>query len=120
MQSPTRTAATGPPLAATVGRFDVLPGDQRQQPNRLGCGWREFLLGQMHQQPMRITNQGVDQLFPGVRVVPGDSRLARLAVIMPGAPFGDHLRGAGDGAGHPADRRDQLGDRVLSGDRVEG
>ena len=24
-----------------------------------------------------------------------------------------HLRGAGDGAGHPADRRDQLGDRVL-------
>ena len=65
-----------------LGRFDVLAGHQRQQPDRLRRGRPEFLLGQVPQQPVRITDQGVDQPRPGVGVVPGDRRLARIVVVV--------------------------------------
>ena len=101
-----------------LGGFDVLPGDQRQQPDRLGRGRVEFLLGQVSQQPVRVRDQGIHQLFASVGVVPGNRRLPRQGVVVPGAPRGDHLPGAGHHPGHPADRCDQLGDRVLGGHRV--
>jgi hypothetical protein len=52
-----------PAPVGAVGALDglhVLPGDQRQQPDRLRRGQLEFLLGQMAQQPVRITDQGID------------------------------------------------------------
>ena len=52
------------------------------------------------------------------RVVPGDPRLARAGVVVGPAVARDHLGRAGHLTGHPADRGDQLGDRVLGGDRV--
>jgi hypothetical protein len=79
-----------PPVGAirALGRFHVLPGDQRQQRHRLGGSRIELLLGQVPG-PVRITDQGIQQLFAGGRVVPRDRRLARPLVVMPGAVLPD-------------------------------
>jgi hypothetical protein len=64
---------------------------------------------------VRITDQGIQQLFAGGRVVPRDRRLARPLVVMPGAVLPDDRGRGGHRAGDPADRGDQLGHRVLGG-----
>jgi hypothetical protein len=66
---------------------------------------------------VRVTDQGIDQFGAGGLLVPGDRRFPR-PVVMTGAPRSDHLGRAGHQPGHPADRGDQLDDRVLGGHRV--
>jgi hypothetical protein len=109
-----------PPVGAirALNRFDVLPGDQRQQRHRFGRLRVQFLLGQVPEQSVRITDQGVDQLAAGGPVVPGDRWFPRSGVVMGPAVLGDHDARPGHLAGHPTDRRDQLGDGVLGGHRI--
>ena len=130
MTRPTRSGATpprdAPPPVAPVrslGRFDVLPGDQRQQGHRLGLLVGEsFAVGVALVEPgqhrQRVVHQRRDQLVASSRVVPGDLGLARAGVVMPRSPRPDDLGSAIDLAGDPADRGDQLGHGVLSGDRI--
>ena len=101
-----------------LGGLDILAGDQRQQRHRLGRSWAQFLLGQVPEQSQRVADQGVDQLVAGALIVPGDPRFSRPGVVMGPALLGDHRVRAGHLAGHPPDRGDQLGDRVLGGHRV--
>jgi hypothetical protein len=78
--------------------------------------WRiakRFLLRKMAQQAERVGDQGIDQHGPGLLVIPGDLRLARVTIVVPGALRGRHLGCAGHLADHSAHRRDQLGDGVL-------
>ncbi len=105
-------------VVAALGGFDVLAGDQGQQRHRLRLSRAQLLVGQVTEQPVRIGHQRVDQLRAGLLVVPGDRRLARIVVVMSGAAGGDHLRRARHLPTDPADRRDQLGDRVLGSHRV--
>ena len=65
-----------------LDRFHVLAGDQGQQRHRLGGAGTQILLGQVAQQPVCVGDQGIDQPIPGVGVVPGDRRFARIVVIM--------------------------------------
>jgi hypothetical protein len=64
---------------------------------------------------LRVVDQPRHQRLGGLRVVPGTVGLARPVIVM--RPKLD-LADAGDQPADPADRRDQLGDRVLGGDRV--
>jgi hypothetical protein len=102
----------------SVVGFDVLPGDQRQQSDRVGRFRVEFALGKVPEDAVRVADEGIDQVGAGVGVVPGDVGFPGLGVVMGGGVFGDHRAGAGNLAGDPADRGDQLGHRVLGGDRV--
>ena len=112
-----------PPPVGAVRVFcglHVLPGDQRQQPQRVRrrvLTLRRIRAGQLGQHRQRVVHQVRHQLLPGRRVVPVDVRLARLGVVPPAHP-GDHLAGPGHHPRHLADRRHQLGDRVLGGHRV--
>ena len=101
-----------------LDRFDVLAGDQRQQCHRVGRFGAHFLLGQMPKQPVGVTDQGVDQLIPGLLIVPGDRGFTRVVVVVGMALCRDHLAGTGHLAAHPPDRPDQLDHRVLGGHRV--
>lgn len=101
-----------------LGRLDVLPCDQGQQAGRVRGLLAEFLFGQVAQQPQRVTDEGVHQVRPGLLVVPGDSRSARVAVIVSGALHGRDRSGAGDLADHRPHGGNQLGDSVLGGHRV--
>jgi hypothetical protein len=65
-----------------LDRLHVLPGDQVERRDRLGGHRAQFLVGQMAEQPVRVTDQRVDQLGAGLLVVPGDRRLARIVVVM--------------------------------------
>ena len=116
---PLRDAPASVGAVGALGRFHVLPGDQRQQPDRLGSPGSELLLGQVAEQPVRIGDQRVDQFRAGRLVVPGDARLARAACSR-GAVQCSAITAAAPGTSRrdPADRRDQLGDRVLGGHRV--
>ena len=67
---------------------------------------------------MRIANQGVHPPLPGLDIVPGDRRLARVVIVVGGAMLPDHLGRTRHLAAHPADRADQLGDGVLGGHRI--
>ena len=69
-------------VAALINEFDVLSGDQRRQPERVGRTGLA-LLAQPVQHRERVTDQRVDQLRAGRFVVPGDRRLARVVVVEP-------------------------------------
>jgi hypothetical protein len=114
-------AGDAPPPVGAVGaldRFDVLTSHQRQQRHRLGGLRVEFGFGQVPEQPVGIADQRIGQDGAGLLVVPGDRRLTRIVVVVGGAVFGDHRGGSRHLPADPADRRDQLGDGVLGGDRV--
>ncbi len=101
-----------------LGRFDVLACDQGQQAGRVRGLLAEFLFGQVAQQPQCVTDEGVHQVRPGLPVVPGDPRFARVAVVVGGALHGRGRSGAGDLTDHRPHGGDQLGDGVLGGHRV--
>ena len=71
-----------PPVGAVgaLGRFHVLPGDQRQQRHRLGRLRRpSSLLGQVPEQPVRVARPARRPARArACLVVPGDRRLARI------------------------------------------
>ena len=72
-----------PPVGAVaaLGRFHVLPGHQRQQPQRACCcliPLRRIRARELGQHRQRVVHQGADQLLLGGRVVPVDVRLAGL------------------------------------------
>jgi hypothetical protein len=119
---PVRGGAPGdpPPSVAPVrapGRLHVLPGDQGQQACRVR-GRASRLGGQARQQGQRVVDQGADQRRPGLLVVPGDLRLARVPVVVSAARDGRLLSRAGHLADHPPDGCHQLGHRVLGRYRV--
>ena len=112
-----------PPPVGAIGvlrGLDVLPGDQRQQPQRVRrrvIPPRRVLAGQCLQYRQRVVHQVTDQVLLRLRVVPVDARLARLRVIQAARP-GDHLAGAGHHPRHLPHRRHQLSDGVLGRHRV--
>jgi hypothetical protein len=112
---PVRGHFAGDPPGAVLVLFDVLAGDERQQSEgaRGLRGFGDVIEGGQDRQ--RVLHQGVDQLGPGDRVVPGDQGLA-LGLVVVGAHH--HLARPGDHPAHPADGRDELGDGVLGGHRV--
>ena len=71
--------------------FHVLAGDQGQQRHRLGRARTQVLLGQMPQQPVGVADQAVNQPIPGLGVVPGDRRFARVVIVVGAAVLPDHL-----------------------------
>jgi hypothetical protein len=48
-------------VRAVVG-FDVLPGDQRQQSDRVGRFRVEFALGKVPEDAVRVADEGIDQV----------------------------------------------------------
>jgi hypothetical protein len=100
------------------GRLHVLPSDQRQQPQRLPGPLLQRSVGEHRDQPIGVVHQGRHQRVPGLRVVPIDPGLAHSRIVVAAALLGDHRRRARHLPAHPADRRDQLRDRVLGRDRV--
>ncbi len=65
-------------VAALINEFDVLSGDQRRQPERVGRTGLALLA-----QPVQHRERVTDQLRAGRFVVPGDRRLARVVVVEP-------------------------------------
>ena len=101
-----------PPRAVrVVDDLDGLTGDQPEQPDRGG---------DRGQHGVGVADQTVGQLLAGRGVVPGDLPLSRPGVVMPRpGGHGEHkLLAARHCAGDPADRRDQLRDRILGGHRL--
>ena len=95
--------------------LDVLAGHQRQQRHRLDLLLLQLLVGDHRQQRQRVVDQPRHQRLSGLRVVPGALGLARPVIVVggkldPACPRHEPT--------HPTDRRDQLGDGVLGGDRV--
>jgi hypothetical protein len=109
------SARRDPPAPLAVARLDVLAGDQRQQADRFAGRAIELESVDSGEHDERVVDQSGHELLAGFVVVPGDAWLARIAVVMAGQL--EHRR-LGDEAADPADRRDQLGHRVLRGDRV--
>jgi hypothetical protein len=102
----------------TLGRLHVLACHQRQQRHRRLGLLVQLGVAQRRKQRACVIHQRRHQRIPCLGVVPVDLGLARGAVVMTGAHHRD-LRGrAGHLAGHPPDRRHQLGDGVLGGDRI--
>lgn len=58
-----------------LDRFDVLARDQGQQRQRLGRLGPMLGLGQAAEQPVRVTDQRLDELLAGLLLIPGDPRL---------------------------------------------
>jgi hypothetical protein len=114
------TSDPPPPVGAVgpLGRFDILPGDQRQQPQRLPGPVTELGVGQGADDRAGVVDQRRHQRRAGPLVVPRDRRLARIVIVVPGALARDDPRGAGHHPAHLADRGDQLRHGVLSGDRI--
>ena len=109
-----------PPVRAVAafGGLHVLPGDQRQQRHRGGCPAHRGPALQHRDQRVRVVHQRRDQRVLRLRVIPVDPRLARSAVIVAGAQLRDLPRRPRHHPGYPADRGDQLGDRVLRRHRI--
>ena len=63
----------------------------------------DHVLGQISQQPVRITDQSIDQLAAGLLVVPGNLRLTRIVLVIGPAVLGDHPGGTRHVAADPAD-----------------
>jgi hypothetical protein len=106
--------AGDPPRAGPLARLDVLACHQRQQRDRLGLLVVQPQVGDRLQHGQRVVDQPRDQRLLGLGVVPGTLGLARPLIVMRGQR---HLAGAGHQPADPADRRHQLRDRVLGGDR---
>ncbi len=73
----TRCAMRNAPVGAirALDRFDVLARDQGQQRQRLGRLGPMLGLGQAAEQPVRVTDQRLDELLAGLLLIPGDPRL---------------------------------------------
>jgi hypothetical protein len=110
-----RDPAGDPPGSWPRARLDVLAGHQRQQRHRLGLLITQLRIGDRRQRHQRVVDQPRHQRLLGLRVIPGTLGLARTVIVM--RPKLD-LAGLPDQPAHPADRRHQLGDRVLGGDRI--
>ncbi|MGW1784944.1 hypothetical protein ACWCQQ_38440 [Streptomyces sp. NPDC002143] len=78
------------------GGLDVLAGDQGQDAQRVRGLLSQLLLGQMAQQPQRVTDQRVDQLGAGLFIVPRDAGLTRVGAVMGSALHGHDLVGTGN------------------------
>jgi len=79
--------APGPGPAGTVGHpLDVLAGDQAQQSDRIrGRTLQPRLLGaECGEHRVGIADQPINQLRPGIGVIPGDLRFACAGVVMSG------------------------------------
>ena len=98
-----------------LARLDVLAGDQRQQRDRLALLGGKLDIGHSVEHGQRIVDQPRHQRLGGLKVVPGTLGLARPVIVM--RPELDLAR-LRDEPSHPADRRNQLRDRVLGGDRI--
>jgi hypothetical protein len=107
--------AGDPPGAWPITLFDVLAGHQRQQRDRLGLLSLQLKVGDRRKHRQRVVDQPRHQRLPGLRVIPSTHRLARPVIVV--GVNGD-LTCLGDQPPDPADRRDQLGDGVLGGDRI--
>jgi hypothetical protein len=92
-----------------------LAGDQRQQRDRLSLLGLQLQVGDHRQQRQRVVDQPRHQRLLGVGVVPGAHWLAWTVVVVGGQL---DLTGHSHQPADPADRRDQLGDGVLGGDRT--
>lgn len=65
-------ARDAPPAVGAVGslrRFHVLPGNQRQQRDRLGGIGAQLLVGQVAQETVGVADQTVHELLAGLRIV---------------------------------------------------
>jgi hypothetical protein len=104
-----------PPRPGPLAWLDVLAGDQGQQRDRLGLLGVQIHIRHCRQQRQGVVDQSRHQRLGGRGIVPGTVGLARPVIVV-----GRHLDPAGlrGQPPHPADRRDQLGDRVLGGNRV--
>ncbi|CAG7026110.1 hypothetical protein B0172_03318 [Mycobacterium avium subsp. paratuberculosis] len=101
-----------------LDRFNVLTGDQRQQRHRLSSPRREFLVRQIAQHPVSITDQTIHQPIPSGLILPRNRGFPRIVVIMGAAVGFDHRCSARDFAAHSSDRGDQLRHGVLRGHRI--
>jgi hypothetical protein len=97
----------------SFGGLNVLPGDQRQQRQRLRSPLVELRLGQRAHDRGGIAHQRRHQCLAGLVVVPSNIGLARVVAVVSMASGGDDLRGTGHFAANPTDRGDQPGDGVL-------
>jgi len=107
--------AGDPPGPRPITRFDILAGHQRQQRDRLGLLIVQVDLADRLEHRQRVIHQPRHQRLPGLGVVPGAVGLAWPVIVV--RPHLD-LTCPWHQPAHPADRRDQLADRVLGGDRV--
>jgi site-specific DNA recombinase len=104
-----------------IAFFDVLAGDQRQQLSRIAAGTIEPATVEHGQRGQRVAHQGIHQLLAGLRIVPVTRRLAdaRVVVVAPKRhPHPHRHRTALQHSQYLADRRAQLGHRVLGRHRV--
>jgi hypothetical protein len=92
-----------------------LAGHQRQQRNRLGLLGLQLQAGHRLKQGQRIVDQPRHQRLGGLGIVPGTFGLAWPVIVVRGEL---DLARRHHHPPHPADRRHQLGDGVLGGDRV--
>jgi len=91
--------------------------DQCQQSHRLGLLVVKIDVLQTSKDSQSVVDQGGDQLVAGGRIIPGNVGFARHRVLIPGQPS-NKVHRRRNGAGDPADLRDQLGDGVLASDRI--
>jgi hypothetical protein len=103
------------PAPRPLAGLDILAGDQRQQRDRLGLGGVKPDIGQDAEHGQRVIDQPRHQRLGGLWIIPSTHRLARPVIVM--APKLDLARLRNEPT-DPADRRDQLGDRVLGRDRI--
>ncbi len=95
--------------------FDVLACHKGQEAEGGGGVVARSHLLTCVEQGQGITHEPIDEIRFGLGVVPGDHRLARSLVVV---GHESDLGRAGNGAPDTADRRDELGDRVLGGHGV--
>ncbi len=114
---PPRRAAGINTVRVGFDQFDVLTGDQREQPHRVTRRAGRLLTDAV-QHRQRVAHQSIDQRVAGRLVIPDDRGLARVVVVMSRRHLSDHDIGPPHQPADPPDRRDQLGNGVLSGDRV--
>jgi hypothetical protein len=107
--------AGDPPASRPLAWLDVLAGDQRQQRDRLGLLGVQFQVSDRFEHGQGVVDQPRHQGLGGLRVIPGTHRLAWPVMVMRPKLYLARLR---DEPSHPANRRDQLGDGVLGGDRI--
>jgi hypothetical protein len=107
--------AGDPPRSRPLAWLDVLAGDQRQQRDRLTLLGAKLDIGHSVEHGQCVVDQPRHQRLGGLKVVPGAHWLAWTVVVVGGQL---DLTGHSHQPADPADRRDQLGDGVLGGDRI--